>query len=433
VGSDSTQQKEEGLMAPFKDRLIFDKRVLPNGLTIYHKPMDVPFASMRVVLPVGHAHNTGEIPHGTAHFLEHMVCRKCRAFPELKAFNRHIELDGGNASAATGNWETLYTVMVPAPLFAKGFRALISRVFEPIFDEEGLGQERKVISSERRMQSKWHPGESEISHYIDTQWRDLGFTGLRQDVGDDCDLAQMTVPILRGVHKAYFSPDTYVIAGGACDIDLMERELSTVKTHPVVLPFFVPPYRWVKQGYHERGFEDERRFTYRIAGQFPGASVKAFVAMRCLQSLLIHPVQGALHSWLRDELGWSYEVRFNYEPTSPGELGEWVLSMPVNDRQQAAIVRRELRGRIESALNDKRLISSEIRRLVLSSVFDMQTLSGVLRYGGSMIKHFGRVPNESELQEILQSLEDGQYLRDLYETWWAPEVTGEFLSTPLAN
>jgi predicted Zn-dependent peptidase len=418
-------------MAPLKDRLIFDTRVLPNGITIYHKPMDVPFASMRIVLPIGHAHNTGHIPNGAAHFLEHMACRKCAAFPELNAMDRRIALNGGSLPASTSMRNTSYTAMVPATHSEEGFRALLSRVFEPIFDEEGLEQERAVISSERRMQSKWHPANNEIEHYIDTQWRDLGFTSLRQDVGEDADLAAITLPILQSVHQAYFSTRTYVISGGQCDVDLMERELSAIETHMVELPENAPAFRWIRREYHERSFDEEQRFTYRIAGLFPSGDLRASVAMRTLQSLLIHPVQGVLHDWLRNELGWSYEVRFHYGGGDPHGPSDWLFAAPVNNREQAAEVRAGLRKRVESALDDKDLIASEVRRLIMVSVFDMQTLFNALSYAGASLRQFQRIPSETELEEVLQSLRDGTYLRFLYERYWAPQMTGEFLSTPL--
>ena len=94
----------------------------------------------------------------------------------------------------------------------------------------------------------------------------------------------------------------------------------------------------------------------------------------------------------------------------------------------------EKSGNISSPhLNDKESAIVGNSSNHASSVFDMQTLFSVLGYGNAMIRNLGRIPSESELQEVLRSLEDGQYLRDLYKKWWAPEVTGEFLSTPLTS
>jgi predicted Zn-dependent peptidase len=56
-----------------KDRLIFKTAKLKNGIRIFAKSMDVPFAYVWLYVPVGHIHNTGSVLPGTAHLLEHIA------------------------------------------------------------------------------------------------------------------------------------------------------------------------------------------------------------------------------------------------------------------------------------------------------------------------------------------------------------------------
>ena len=59
-----------------RDRQVFEIHQLANGMSVYHYPSDQPYVVIRLRIPFGSAHNTGEILPGTAHFFEHMMFRE---------------------------------------------------------------------------------------------------------------------------------------------------------------------------------------------------------------------------------------------------------------------------------------------------------------------------------------------------------------------
>ena len=65
------------------DRLAFDQVALPNGAAAFIKNMDVPFTTVYIMLPVGSAHaGIGNVPNGSPHFLEHLLCERTLRNPE---------------------------------------------------------------------------------------------------------------------------------------------------------------------------------------------------------------------------------------------------------------------------------------------------------------------------------------------------------------
>ncbi|MDE1940575.1 MAG: insulinase family protein [Patescibacteria group bacterium] len=57
-------------------KLDFKATRLKNGIMVYHKATDDPFALVSIHIPVGHIHNTGSVRPGAAHFLEHMAMNR---------------------------------------------------------------------------------------------------------------------------------------------------------------------------------------------------------------------------------------------------------------------------------------------------------------------------------------------------------------------
>ena len=87
-----------------KDRKEFEVHTLPNGITVHSHKMDVPYFSIRAVLPIGvvhaHAGNIGGIP-GIVHFLEHELFHRSERHPEKDSFEkeRKVSYDFGNRSS----------------------------------------------------------------------------------------------------------------------------------------------------------------------------------------------------------------------------------------------------------------------------------------------------------------------------------------------
>jgi predicted Zn-dependent peptidase len=413
-----------------KDRLLFETTVLDNGITIYSKPADVPFVYAWLYFPVGHAHNTGLVLPGTAHFLEHIVCNRSRLFPECDSFDQFVKLKGGDFNAATRNGTTNYTLRVRSDMFEPAFKGFVSSAFEPLLEEHDIINEANIIGNERRRKNKWYPGESELEYHRLTKWKHDQAFSLRQIFGEDPDLRAMNVEGLRQFHQNYFDPRTYLIIGGAYNSELVFKELSRFKTIKQKLPQQVEEVHWVNREYHEDKFSDLNRFMYHLGGIVDSLDPKVLQGIEFLGSLLVNTAHGVLYSWLRRELGWTYNMGFNISYGNPLIKSDWKLWLPVSTYQQSQEVRRELHGRIQKSLQDKNLLETELERRLSGSCFWYQTLQSILNSASDFLDSFGRIITETEWHSDIQRCKDTKFLQEIYETYWSPQISGEFLAIP---
>lgn len=413
-----------------KDRMEFEKVVLPNGMTIYGKHTDDPFVYVDIYIPVGHMHNTGAVLPGTAHFLEHMVCNRSAMFPELDSFAEYVDEHGGSSNATTSRDYTKYSLSVPKTMFTHTFRGLISRVFEPLLDPTDIATEVSVISNERKRRSKWFPGDSELGHYLQTQWKNSCTNSLVQMLGDDSDLSRMNTDDLIKLHQAYFTPRVYVVVGGGYDLDFMCRELSRIDTRDQQLDFSFNQIQWNNRLYHEKVIADTKNFTYRIGGIFDSKDTLEHRGLILMGKILTSSPKGKLYEWLRKKLGWSYTIGFAVIGGNIYRNSHWSYNFPVNSHEQSIVVRNELRERMISALSDQDHIDQFINRQTLSDVFTLQTVHSALECASDQLASVGRIYTERDVNEIDRVCAQSGYMLGLFERHFDPEIVGELLTMP---
>ena len=414
-----------------KDRLIFKTTKLKNGIHVYSKPMDLPFATVSIYVPVGHIHNTGKVLPGTAHLLEHIACDRSRLYPKQGQFMKKIELAGGDFNAQTTSILTEYCINVRSDMFEEGFKGLMSHVFDPLITAEDIKHQEGIILSESKIYSKWYPGTNKLDHHVRAKWRTEKMYEHRQRIGNAADLKKMTVAGLLRFHKAYFDPRVYVIIGGTFDEKLVFRELGKITTKKHNLPVKFDQVRWIRRAYHEEKFSAIERYQYRIGSIFAERDLQTRLGIRFIGLLLTNSTHGVLMEWLRSDLGWSYDIDFDFEYLeNPYVHNSWDICIPLHTRTQVKHVRKELHGRILAAIADKELVAREVERQKAGLLFAYQTLGSILGAADDMLGVGGRIYTEEEIVEVLDHCKDTSFLKEIYDKHWSPEVTGEFLAVP---
>lgn len=413
-----------------EDRMKFEVTKLSNGITVYGRPTKDPFVYMRLLVPVGHIHNTNDVLPGTAHFLEHMACNRSAAFPELDSFSDLVSLNGGSRNADTSGNFTNYRFNCPSEMFESACKGLISQVFEPLLLAEDLQTEVSVISNERKAKSKWYPTDTEIGNYLSTSWKYDPGNGVIKIFGTDSGLESMNESNLKAFHENYFDPRAFIVVGGTYDLDLICRELSRFKTQSRDLPEQFEQTRWENKTYHEKVFSEETRFNYRIGGIVQNRSIENLFGHVFLGDLLTNPVHGTLYNWLRKELGWSYGVSFFNSSGTKQLLSDWTIKMPVNSREQVQFVRKNIHEKILRAISDQRYVDIELKRQLLSEVFSFQEINDSVKTADSFLRLFGRIITEEEGRELAIQNSRVDALQTIYEENFSPDVVGEFLSMP---
>ncbi len=411
-----------------RDRQVFETYILPNGIKFLHYPADFPFAIMHIILPFGHAQNTGDVLPGTAHFLEHMGASHSALYPRTHEFTEWLGVQGGYMNAQTGSFTTIYLAETPADAIEKTWDGLCAQVFEPLFQGEDIARQRTIIAAERKRKERWFPGSSELGHYLKTQWQSDLVTDLRQIFGWNEDLAAMDAAMLSKFHSYYSDPRTVILTAGPLDIQKMSGRLMELETRPHEAPAHYETPFWVHKDYHEKAFNDVSQPILYVGALFPALpDYGTKVAIEFIGDFLTNSDHGPLYHWLRTEKGWVYGMSFK---TVFERYSSWTMSFPLHELDQVQSVRQELWERMEQALSSEALVGREVGRKLGAQTFYFQTLESIIDGAEYDLELYGEIRSEAEYRTHLERCRDTSYLRDVAERFFAPDLWGEFCALP---
>lgn len=411
-----------------KDRLACTPVTLSNGIKVYLYQRDIPFVSLRYIVPFGHKHNRGDVRAGSFHFLEHLALNRSTAFPQHDSFSRFIGLHGGYVNAYTTYRSTVFEVSFPTTIKQQGLGGFFAQLFENVFDESDIVRETAVIKNERRRKERWYPGTSEISHYLHTKWRYRDPKFLYTIFGSDKDHRSYSLAYFEKLKERYKTTSGYVIAAGNITLDEIRRHLEPY--HTVGVPtgeIADPDYTWKHPAYSERSFDDESRYEYRIGGHFGPLTFEDFFYLKFLGNYLFGSVQGPIYQWLRDQKGWLYEIRFGFDYEHSNT--PWTVVFPLTTIDHVDQVRAELLDRIRIALGDERCVQEKITRMIGKEVFQYQHVDEVIEDAEVFLSLFGKTGSEEEIRSIIRTV-TVEKLQRFFEERIMSKPIGEILTMP---
>ena len=126
----------------------YHRVVLPNGLRILVAPMPhTRSATVGLFFGTGSRYESYE-QAGIAHFFEHMLFKGSAQYPSAQVIAETIEGVGGILNAGTDKELTVYWAKVASAHLPKSFGLLTDMVRAPLFDEEEVVKERRVVLEE---------------------------------------------------------------------------------------------------------------------------------------------------------------------------------------------------------------------------------------------------------------------------------------------
>ncbi|MSQ40115.1 MAG: insulinase family protein [Dehalococcoidia bacterium] len=130
---------------------MYEKTTLPNGLRILTSAMPTT-RSVTIVFYVG-AGSRYEVPEqaGISHFVEHLLFKGSRRYPQARDISETIDRVGGMLNAATDREVTSYWCKVARPHFSIALDLLTDMLRHPLIESQELEKERLVIVEELRM------------------------------------------------------------------------------------------------------------------------------------------------------------------------------------------------------------------------------------------------------------------------------------------
>lgn len=181
---------------------------LVNGLKIVHiKKPDSNIISVALSGCVGAlAEHSSEI--GCAHFIEHLVLKKSKKYPEEKIFSDFIKSTGGHSNGAT-NFNTVYYPVSHAKEYVEDVFDFISQVFlHPLFDIETFEREKKVIIEESKR------AQSDVDRVMFNQ----AYKGVSETtrlntliLGEPKDIEKLSLEMVLAFHKKWYIPENFIL------------------------------------------------------------------------------------------------------------------------------------------------------------------------------------------------------------------------------
>lgn len=144
---------------------------------------------------------------GITHFIEHLIFKGTEKVKANEMASR-IESLGGSINAYTSYDNTVYHIIIPRSAFEEGFEILIDAVKNPVFPEDEVVKEKKVVLEEIKM------GEDDPQRKLFKELFSLSYKGHpygRPVIGYEDAVKNIGRQDILKYFKAHYSPDNMVI------------------------------------------------------------------------------------------------------------------------------------------------------------------------------------------------------------------------------
>jgi predicted Zn-dependent peptidase len=410
-----------------RDRQLFEETKLRNGITVNYYQTDQAFANLTVYIPIGSTYHKEGHPAGLPHFYEHMAFHRSLSFPEKNSFSQWVSSKGGEANAITRPFCTTYTVEIPVRFIEEAWRGLYDLLFHPQFTNEDVATERTIVANERD-QRKWYPGESEIGHYLSTEWFDGRITEKDYLFGTDHHLSAITPEILGEFTQNYSSRKVQVFLTGPENYSFITTSLETIATQDQQYKQHHIQPGWKQPTFHTREFADIDKPVYFLGSIYELPSNQERAAIHFILEYLTDFSTGPLHLWLRHDLGWTYGISYERVIQKSHEI--IIMEIPLQSTEQVAKMRSEIFNRIESAFKDTQVLERELERQLGKRVFFYQKTSYIIEDAINDLTNYQTVTSETEYVSYLKLCADPEYILGIYHKFFNPELRGEFCALP---
>lgn len=292
----------------------FDKSwrvaTLPSGLTILHVPSHDAKLYLGVVIRAG---TRLEVPNnnGVAHFLEHMMFRGSKRFPEFTKLAEAFEWLGGEWNAATGHEHTEYWYSGIATTAADVVDLFAEFLENPALNDMEI--ERNVVVRELEGEMNDHGLSTDLDHHAATLLWPQSTLAL-PIIGTKESIAGISLDTLRAYRDKFYTPKNMAVClvGGDAKWDglgLLEKffakhrttfEKSPPTKFAAVKAQSEPAVKWVQHSDNEY----EIKLAFACGGEW---SEEAPI-LELLTRILSDGFTSRLGRRLREELGLVYHI-----------------------------------------------------------------------------------------------------------------------------
>jgi predicted Zn-dependent peptidase len=375
--------------------------ILPGGLRVLVEELPhTHSASLGFFVGVGSGHERPPTC-GISHFIEHMLFKGSRKYPNPKLISDAVEGVGGILDAYTSFESTVYYAKVADIHFDRALDTLADMLIAPLFDPKDIAKERDVITQELR---ETEDTPSDLVHLLldGAMWGDqpLG----RDIAGDEASVGGLTrEQVVEFWRRHYNRANMVVSIAGNIKAD---RALAALEQALADLPAgeaasFVASQPPLPGPALALRADDSEQGNFCIG--FPGIpqADPDRRAMQVFDTVLGGGMSSRLFQEIREERGLAYSVG-SYS-REHHDAGKWVVYGSVEPdklHECVATAMRELRLALADGITPEELqrVKEQVKGGILLSLED--TWSVASRNGSHQLRYGRVIPVEQVVAEV---------------------------------
>ncbi len=364
---------------------------LNNGLKlIFIENHVAPAIYHSIWYGVGAKHED-ETSFGAAHFLEHIMFRGTKKFPE-GAMDKLIYDGGGSHNAITSNDYTAYHQYMPVQYLEQLMEIEADRMQNLQIDAATLEIERNIILQERKMRIDNNPAMQFMEQANKTFWQKD--PRRHSVIGLEDDIQNLTLETLQDFYQNYYVPNNAtVIIIGDTDFDTVKQLAQ--KHYGVVpsRPFFeyerpLEPAHQKAQKLeftHERFLETSISRWY-LGPQKNGSGFRSDLILGVLATILSGDA-GILYQELVEKRGLAYDLDFDLSTSINGGRLLYEFSAVSVDPKGEEELLSAFEDIITEFMNTPPL-QEEINRIAKRTINDVLLLNEQILQAGELLGTF---------------------------------------------
>ncbi|MEI6058813.1 MAG: pitrilysin family protein [archaeon] len=281
----------------------FTKKKLENGLTVLFEKRDVPVTTVMLATKFGSIHETAE-DKGIAHFIEHL-CFKGTKKRTTRQIAFELEKVGGILNAFTSEEETAYYAKLSSQHLELAMDVIFDIFFNPIFPEEEINKEGKVICEEIKMYN-----DDTVRHTLNKIKSNLYESPFGMDIiGTKENIEGMSRDVLMKKHNEVYTPQNAILSVvGNNDIEEIIRFAEKFSVErPGKMPSVPKIIPITKTTTETR--KDIQQANVVMGLHFPKSCEKDRYAAEVLATILGHGMSSRLFTEVREKRGLAYAVK----------------------------------------------------------------------------------------------------------------------------
>jgi len=237
-----------------------------NGLElVIKKDTSMPVTSVHIFVNVGSINETPQ-QAGLSHFIEHLLFKGSKNYPG-DLLSRNVEKMGGLINAFTSNEMTCYHVSIQKDGYIDTLKMLIDTVSNPLFPEDEIEKERKVVIEEIQ-RHKDNPRAELFEFFLQELYKTSQYKN--SVIGSSDVIASVTKKEIQKYFDYNYRPNKMVVAvTGDVDVEQTKqivKETLGQKENPVFFsadPTIIEP---LKQKPSTSTKTDKTSHSYMLAG-----------------------------------------------------------------------------------------------------------------------------------------------------------------------